>query len=145
MEIASKAFKDGREIPNKYTCKGKDINPPLTIKNLPKKAKSLALIVDDPDAPGVTFVHWLVWNLSPKNPKLPEGFIPAGAVEGKNGSGSVGYMGPCPPSGTHRYFFRAYALDKVLDLNSGASRDELENAFKGHVLEEAELMGKVSA
>lgn len=141
MQLTSSAFNNGDPIPPQYTCDGIDINPPLEIKGVPKEAKSLVLIVDDPDAPSGTWVHWLVWNISPNNDSINEHFVPAGAVEGVTSFGKPGWGGPCPPGGMHRYYFHLFALDSVLTLPVGANRLELESAMDGHVIDEAELMG----
>jgi Raf kinase inhibitor-like YbhB/YbcL family protein len=141
MVISSQAFKHNSFIPSKYTCHGDNINPPLEIKDVPKKAKSLVLIVDDPDAPSGTFTHWTVWNVSPTITQINEGSVPAGAVEGQTDFGESDYGGPCPPSGTHRYFFKLYALDIALNLTSEAEKRDLEKAIKGHILDEATLVG----
>ena len=142
LKITSTAFKEKGLIPSKYTCDGADKNPPLFFDNVPDNAKSLALIVDDPDAPRGMWVHWLVWNIEPKIKELSEGSgPPKGAVQGMNDFRKLDYGGPCPPSGTHRYFFKLYALDAVLELKQGASKADLERSMKGHVLEQAELIG----
>lgn len=152
MELSSGAFRDGDEIPSVHTCEGKDTSPPLSIKNVPQGTKSLALIVDDPDAPGGTFVHWVIWNIPPDTGSIPEGVQPAktlsslgGAKQGMNDFGKLGYRGPCPPHGPpHRYFFKLYALDTTVDLEPGASKAELERAMQGHVLAQATLTGRYS-
>jgi hypothetical protein len=118
-----------------------DVNPPLMVENIPPKAKSLALIVDDPDAPRGTWVHWVVWNADPGTREIKEQSIPTGAIQGMNDFGNRGYGGPCPPSGTHRYFFKLYALDTALTLGPNATKAALEAAMKGHILAEAELIG----
>lgn len=141
MEIKSSAFEHNGEIPSKYTCDGENINPPLSIADVPEGAKSLVLVVEDPDAPSGTFTHWTVWNISPQAMEISENSVPEEAVEGKTDFGKVGYGGPCPPSGTHRYFFKAYALDTTLDLARGAAKSELTQAVEGHVLGSAELIG----
>lgn len=149
MTISSSAFtnrpaKEGEEliIPRKYTCDGRDINPPLQISGTPVGAKSLALIVDDPDAPRGTWVHWTVWNTSPEITSIAENSVPTGAVEGTTDFGRTGYGGPCPPSGTHRYFFKIYALDTFLNnLQSSATKADLEQAMQNHILDRAELVG----
>lgn len=140
MEIKSSAFNHGKPIPKKHTCEGEDISPMLTFHNVPKGTQSLALIVDDPDAPRGTFDHWIGWNLNPDHLTLSEGeSLP---VQGKNGFGEIGYRGPCPPPGSpHRYFFKLYALDTKISLPSGSSKRQLEEAIKGHVIEKAELFG----
>ena len=136
MELTSPAFAAGEPIPAAHTCDGADTPPPLGWSGVPAGAQALALIVDDPDAPRGTWLHWTVWNL----PVAP-GALPGAGVEGVNDFGNVGWGGPCPPSGTHRYVFRLFALDAPLALAEGASRAELEGAMKGHVLARAELMG----
>jgi Raf kinase inhibitor-like YbhB/YbcL family protein len=134
----STAFREGEPIPAKYTCEGRDINPPLDIGDIPEKAKSLALIVDDPDAPRKTWVHWLVWNI-PITHHLKEDTVPG--EQGWNSFKRFSYGGPCPPSGTHRYFFKVYALDTLLKLTSQTSQKELEQAMNEHILAFGELMG----
>ena len=141
MKITSSAFTEGGNIPGKFTCDGSNTSPPLKIEGVPAEAKALALIVDDPDAPGGLFTHWLVWNIDPKTEIIAEGSSPAG-IEGRSGFGKTGYGGPCPPSGTHRYFFKVFALDQQLDLKAGASRKEVDAAMKGHVIGQAQLMGR---
>jgi len=138
MKITSSAFGHEGIIPTTYTCDGEDINPQLRIANVPEGTKSLALIVDDPDAPGGTFDHWVVWNIMPTD-EIASDTVPG--AQGKNGFGDLGYGGPCPPSGTHRYYFRLFALDTTLDVEEGAPRFEVEQAMKGHVIARAELMG----
>ena len=142
MTIESTAFKNEEEIPSKYTCDGEAINPPLTIKNVPENAKSLTLIVDDPDAPSGTWDHWILWNIPKEVMQIAEGSTPMGAVVGKNSSGENSYGPPCPPSGAHRYYFRLYALDTPLNLSSNSNSDDLRGAMEGHILAEAELMGR---
>ncbi|HEX4638437.1 MAG TPA: YbhB/YbcL family Raf kinase inhibitor-like protein [Chthoniobacterales bacterium] len=144
MKINSPAFQEGGTIPEKFSKKGNNVNPELRIAGVPAEAKSLALIVDDPDAPGGLFTHWLVWNIDPKTSEIGEGRVPKAAVQGKNDFGDVGYGGPQPPSGTHRYFFKIFALDKSVDLKSGAKRNEVDAAIKGHVIAQGELIGKYS-
>ena len=141
VKITSPAFKQRERIPPKYTCDGMDVNPPLTIENVPLKAKSLALIVDDPDAPRGTWVHWVLWNVDPGTREVKEQSIPTGATQGVNDFGNRDYGGPCPPSGTHRYFFKLYALDTALTLGPDATKAALEVAMKGHILAEAEIIG----
>jgi Raf kinase inhibitor-like YbhB/YbcL family protein len=116
----------------------------LHIAQVPAEAKSFALIVDYPDAPGGLFMHWLVWNIDPKTTDVAENSAPPNAVQGKNGFGKSGYGGPCPPSGTHRYYFRIYALDQTLNLPTGASRGQLDGRMKGHIVGQGELMGRYS-
>lgn len=141
MTIISAAFQNNGDIPAKYTCDGGNVNPALEITDVPQGAESLVLIVDDPDAPGGAWVHWTVWNIDPKTARVPEHGAPAGAVEGVTSFGRPGYGGPCPPSGTHRYFFKLYALDAILDLPASADVTALEKAMEGHVLEKAQLIG----
>ncbi|HBE45375.1 MAG TPA: YbhB/YbcL family Raf kinase inhibitor-like protein [Deltaproteobacteria bacterium] len=141
LEVSSTAFKENTSIPKKYTCDGKDINPPLTIENVPQGTKSLALIVDDPDAPMGIWVHWVLWNIDPKTREIKENSVPQGAIQGINDFGKSSYGGPCPPSGTHRYFFKAYALDTVLNLPQNSRKADLEKGMKGHILGQGQLMG----
>ena len=141
--IASSAFEEGGDIPVKYTCDGDDVSPPLAWSGIPEGAQSLALIVDDPDAPGGTWVHWVLFNIPAEQEGLPEGVQPGDVgVYGVTDFQERAYGGPCPPSGTrHRYFFRLYALDTTLDLEAGASRQAVDQAMEGHILAEAQLMG----
>jgi hypothetical protein len=141
MTIESPAFKDNGPIPKQYTCDGKDINPPLVFRNIPPGTRSLALIVDDPDAPAGTWVHWVLWNIDPGAKEIKENSVPAGALQGRNDFRRTSYGGPCPPSGTHRYFFKAYALDTVLNIDRNSTKQDLEKAMKGHVLAEARTVG----
>jgi Raf kinase inhibitor-like YbhB/YbcL family protein len=143
MKITSSAFQQGANIPSKFTCDGANTNPPLQISDVPPEAKSLVLIVDDPDAPSGLFTHWAVWNTSPQTNTIAEGSTPKG-VQGTNDFGRSGYGGPCPPSGTHRYYVRIFALDRELDLPFGAKRSQLDAAMKGHVIAQGELMGTYS-
>lgn len=140
MEITSSAFTNGGRIPVEYTCDGKNSNPPLTIAGVPGEAKSLVLIMDDVDAPGGVFDHWLIWNITPGAARIESG--QAVGMAGKNSFGKVGYGGPCPGQGEHRYYFRVFALDRELALVEGASRKELEEAMAGCVLAGSELLGK---
>lgn len=144
MQIISPEFEDGENIPSTYTCQGQDISPPLEVSDVPEDAKSLVLIVDDPDAPGQTWVHWLVWNIPADIEVIEEDVVPEGALLGSNDFDRLEYGGPCPPTGTHRYFFKLYALDAMLDLEEGATKEELEDAMEEHVIEEAELIGTFS-
>jgi Raf kinase inhibitor-like YbhB/YbcL family protein len=141
IKITSSAFQEGGNIPSKFTCDGSDTSPPLQITGIPSEAKSLALIADDPDAPGGLFTHWLVWNIPPQTNSIAEGSAPKG-VHGTNDFGKSGYRGPCPPPGTHRYSFKIFALDRELDLPSGAKRSQVDAAMKGHVIAQGELMGR---
>ncbi len=138
MKLASPVFAHQAMIPRKYTCQGEDINPPLTISNIPEDTISLALINEDPDAPMGTWNHWLIWNIKPTG-EIRENSAPG--TQGKNSWGRNDYGGPCPPSGTHRYFFKLYALDTELDLPAGATKEELEKSMVGHILEQAESIG----
>lgn len=138
MKLTSPVFEHGRAIPAKFTCDGENVSPPLEIEDAPEKAKTLALIVDDPDAPAGTWLHWLLYDVALRS-SIGEGEVPG--KQGMNDFGRKDYGGPCPPSGQHRYFFRLYALDTELNLPEGASRDEVEKAMADHVLAKAELMG----
>ena len=143
MKITSSAFNEGGNIPSKFTCDGSDTSPPLQLTSVPPGAKSLVLIADDPDAPGGLFTHWLLWNIPPQTNSISEGTAPKG-VHGTNDFGKSGYKGPCPPPGTHRYSFKVFALDRELDLRSGAKRRQVDAAMKGHVIAQAELVGRYS-
>jgi len=144
MQIKSSAFTDGEKIPSKYTCDGADINPKLSFLNVPKDTKSLALIFDDPDAPAGTWLHWSMWNISPDTEAILEDSIATGSTEGTTSFGDIGYGGPCPGNGEHRYFFQLFALDTTLDISSGRNRADLETAMAGHVIEQTKLMGTYS-
>lgn len=137
MQLTSSAFTD--EIPSVYSCDGQNVNPPLTISGTPVESKSLALIVDDPDAPRGDWVHWVVWNIDPGTTDITENSVPG--TEGTTDFGTAAWGGPCPPPGTHRYFFKLYALDTTLDLPSTSTKADLESAMQGHVLEQTELVG----
>ncbi len=141
MELTSPAFADEQLIPELYTCDGDNISPPLVINNLPENTQSLALIVDDPDAPTGDWVHWLVWNMSPQRAELQEGQAPEEAIEGTTDFNKTGYGGPCPPSGLHGYQFKLYALDTTLELDATSTKKDLENAMQGHILEQTQLTG----
>jgi hypothetical protein len=143
MKLTSPAFENKGKIPSEYSCGGDDVNPELDISDVPADAKTLALVMDDPDAPAGTWVHWVIWNM-PVVSKIGKNSLPDRAVQGKNSWGRNDYGGPCPPSGTHRYFFKLYALDTELDLDENADKKDLENAMKGHILAQAQLMGKYS-
>ena len=142
MKITSSAFHDGGTIPEKYTCTGAGVNPPLHFNDVPAQAKSLALILEDPDAPGGTFLHWVIWNIDPKTSDIAESSVPRNAMQGKNGFGKVAYGGPCPPSGMHRYYFKAYALD--VPLRGPSTRTDVQISIQTHVIAEGQLMGKYS-
>ena len=144
ITVTSSAFQEGGNIPAQFTCKGSNANPPLRIASVPANAKGLAIAVTDPDAPGGRFTHWLVWNIDPKTSAIAEKSVPAGAVQGTNDFGKPGYGGPCPPSGTHRYYFRVFALDSDIQLKSGAKMAEFEKAIAGHVIGRGQLMGRFS-
>ena len=144
MKITSSAFQQGGTIPEKFSKNGQNVNPELRIEGVPAEAKSLALIVDDPDAPVGLFTHWLVWNIDPKTAEIAENSVPKGAIQGTNDFPGNGYDGPQPPSGTHRYYFKIFALDRMLDLKSGAKRREEDAAMRGHVIAQGELMGRYS-
>lgn len=151
MEIISSAFEAGARIPTQYTCEGEGVSPPLSWRGVPEQAACLALIVDDPDAPGGTFTHWVIYNLPKRPESLSQGIslserFSEGLREGLNSAGRQGYMGPCPPRGhgDHRYFFRIYALDEKLDLDGRVTREQLLDAMQGHILEQAEWMGLYS-
>ncbi len=145
--ITTSAFSSGAEIPRQYTCKGADTSPTLQWSGAPAKTAGFAIIMDDPDAPGGTWMHWVLWNLPASTHSLPDGVskreqLDDGSRQGRNSFGRVGYNGPCPPPGqTHRYFFRVYALDSKIELAPGAHRSELDEAMKGHVLAQSEYMG----
>ena len=147
ITITSSAFTEGAMIPKKHTCDAEDISPDLKWSGVPKEAKSLALICDDPDAPVGTWVHWVLFNIPADVNALPAGIPPDAALKngsrnGKNDFRKLGYGGPCPPGGTHRYFFKIYALDTVLSLDSGSTKAQVVAAMKGHILAEGQLMGK---
>ena len=141
LMISSTSFGNKGNIPERHTCDGKDLNPPLSIGQVPAGAKSLALIVDDPDAPMGTWVHWVLWNIDPNISAIKEDSVPKGAIQGLNDFRKHSYGGPCPPSGTHRYFFKIYALDAMLSLSPNSGKAELEKAMKGHILSRAEIIG----
>jgi hypothetical protein len=155
MILTSPVFENGATIPKKYTCDGGGINPELQVQNVPDEAKSLALIMHDPDAPSRIlpdktsegapmpggFTHWVVWNIDPKTTVIKTESVPPGSIEGTNSAGTVNYVGPCPPKGTHRYIFYLYALDAVLDLPTGVPAESVKKEIEKHLLAEAELMG----
>jgi Raf kinase inhibitor-like YbhB/YbcL family protein len=144
MKLTSPEFIHGKPIPDKYSCNGEDTNPPLAIEGVPAEAKSLALIMDDPDAPAGIWMHWVIWNIDPATTEIKQGSVPKGAQEGQNSWKKKGYGGPCPPSGTHRYFFRLYALKEQLNLPASATRKDLDHAMQGKIIAESELMGVYS-
>jgi len=141
LKISSSAFLQNGPIPPKYTCDGADVNPPLSFDNVPSVAKTLALIVDDPDAPAGTWVHWVVWNIDAGTKAIREDSLPDNAVQGMTDFRKPGYGGPCPPRGTHRYFFKVYALDVSLALGPNATKSQLERAMQSHIVAQAELVG----
>jgi len=139
LTISSTAFPHEGNIPSKYTCEGEGINPSLRIDGIPENTVTLALIMEDPDAPRGTFDHWLMWNISPDN-QIMENSVPG--ISGTNGAGKTGYHGPCPPSGTHRYYFHLFALDAALDLEAGSDKKTLQVAMKPHILAKGSIMGR---
>lgn len=149
IKITSPAFEEGGMIPEVYTCDGIDISPPLKWSSMPQGTKTFALICDDPDAPIGTWVHWVIYNIPGDICELPENIPPEqeiknGGIQGMNDFRKIGYGGPCPPGGTHRYFFRIYALDTEVDLKPGATESQLLKAMEGHILAEGQLMGRYS-
>lgn len=144
MKLSSNAFVNRDSIPSKFTCDGKNISPPLEIKDVPENTQSLALIANDPDAPVGNWIHWVVWNILPSTYIIDAGILPDGAVEGMTNFGRRGYGGPCPPSGEHRYFFTLYALDIVLNVPQTATAMDLKRAMEGHILEQSQLIGTYS-
>jgi len=149
LKIESPAFKEGELIPSKYTCDGENLSPPLYWKNAPKETKSFALINDDPDAPNGDWVHWVIYNIPALTHELKEGasskkLLPKESIEGITSSRKTGYGGPCPPSGIHRYFFKLYALNTVLNLLAGANKNQMLDAMKGHIISQTTLIGKYS-
>jgi hypothetical protein len=141
LKISSPVFENNGNIPVKYTCDGMDVSPPLLIENIPTDSKSLALIVDDPDAPMGTWVHWVLWNINPKTGEIRENTVPEGAKQGINDFTKHDYVGPCPPSGTHRYFFKLYALDNLLELGPNSKKADMEKAMKGHIITQTQIVG----
>ncbi|MBI2610105.1 YbhB/YbcL family Raf kinase inhibitor-like protein [Candidatus Giovannonibacteria bacterium] len=141
MQISSSAFGANALMQSKYTCDGDNISPPLSFSNVSANAQSLALIVDDPDARAGVWIHWVVFNIRPDTAEIPENSVPHGAVEGVTSFRTNGYGGPCPPSGTHRYFFKLYALDCKLDLDEKVSKEDVEKAMEGHIIAHAEMVG----
>jgi len=147
LTVTSAAFESGQAIPVKYTCQGDDVSPPLKWEGAPADTKSFALICDDPDAPGGTWVHWVIFNQPPGAPSLLENtaksqVLPNGAAQGRNSFQNIGYGGPCPPGGkAHHYFFKVYALDAVFALKGGADKEKLLAVMSGHILAQGQLMG----
>lgn len=144
MKLTSPVFEQEGFIPEKYTCDGEDINPPLEIESAPDRAQSLVLIVEDPDAPNGPFVHWTMWNINPNTKKIEEDSTPEGVTEGITDFDDTGYGGPCPPSGVHRYFFKLYAVDDAFNFDEETKKERLEATLKERVVDSAELMGKYS-
>lgn len=147
IKIRSSAFEEGGMIPKKYSCDGQDVSPQLSWSAPPKGTESIAIVCDDPDAPGGVWVHWVIFNISPDVTELdenlpPDKSFPDGSIHGKNDFGKLGYGGPCPPGGTHRYYFKLYALDTMLNLHPGITKKELVQAMQGHILAESHLLGK---
>jgi Raf kinase inhibitor-like YbhB/YbcL family protein len=147
IKVSSPAFQDGGMIPSQYTCDGDDVSPPLRWEPVPEKTRSIALIVDDPDAPSGTFVHWVLYDLAAAVNELPENIpgdrtLTNGARQGANDFRKIGYGGPCPPGGTHRYFFKVYALDTQINLPAGETKARLLKAMQGHILAEGQLLGR---
>ena len=140
LKLTSPVFENNSPLPPRYTCDGENINPPLTIKNVPRKAKSLALLLDDQDAPRGSYVHWIVWNIDPETKDIKEDSVPADAVEGTNDFKKRNYGGPCPPTRAHRYVFKLYALDIRLNLEASSTKAALEKAMKGHILAQTQLL-----
>ena len=141
FKISTSAFENNGHISPKYTCDGENVNPPLQFENVPVKAKSLALVFDDIDAPRGTYVHWILWNIHPNTKEIKENFVPEGAVQGMNGFKKQNYGGPCPPRRAHRYVFKIYALDIFLNLDPRSAKTDLEKAIEGHVIALTQLMG----
>ena len=148
LALESSRLNPGDDVPRRFTCDGEDVSPPLEWGTPPEGTQSFCLVAEDPDAPGGTFIHWLLYDLPANTRALPEnlpkrGQLPNGARQGRNGFGRTGYGGPCPPPGpAHRYFCRLYALDKKTNLSAGANRAEMDRAMKGHILAQADLMGR---
>jgi len=145
MQLTSPSFEYGQPIPARYTCKGDNISPPLSIANIPVEAQGLVLIVHDPDAPRGDWLHWTVWNIDPEVDEISENTVPQGGIEGVTDFDKPGWGGPCPPSGIHRYMFDLYALSTPLDVPAGASLGELQEAMQGKIIEQTQLIGTFSA
>jgi Raf kinase inhibitor-like YbhB/YbcL family protein len=141
FKISSPAFENNAFIPEKFTCAGKDVNPPLMIENIPQGTKSIALIVDDIDAPGGIWVHWVVWNILPGTKEIKENSVPEGAKQGLNDFKKRQYNGPCPPPGIHSYYFKIYSLDTILNLEPDTTKADLEKAMKGHIIGQSYIIG----
>ena len=141
FRVSSPAFEPNGTIPKKYGCEGENVNPPLRIENVPPGVKSIALIFDDQDAPRGTYVHWILWNIDPRTKEITEKSIPEGAIQGVNDFRKQNYGGPCPPTRPHRYAFKIYILDTLLDLHPNSAKPDLEKAMEGHILGQAQLKG----
>ena len=141
LKISSPAFENGAKIPKKYTCDGENVNPPLKIENVPSNTKSFALVFDDIDAPRGSYVHWILWNMDPNVMEIKENSAPEGAVQGMNDFKKRNYGGPCPPKRAHKYVFKIYALDSLLNLNPNSTKKDLEKAMEGHIISQFQLMG----
>lgn len=145
FRLTSSVMIENGSIPTKYTCKGENISPPLQWENPPKGTQGFVLIVEDPDAPHKTLDHWIMYNIPASTFEIKEGMVPPDTLQGVNHHGKSAYTGPCPPSGTHRYFFKLYAIDQMLDVPSGASKQEVEQAMQSHILGKTQLMGTYSS
>lgn len=141
MKLTSSAFANEEKIPVAFTCDGKKVNPPFSISGAPTGTKSFAMIVDDPDAPSGTFTHWVIWNIDPTTVEIPSARIPTRSQEGTTSAGRIGYVPPCPSTGSHRYFFTLFALDTTIGLDGKAKKADLEAAMKGHIMEQVNLIG----
>lgn len=141
MQISSPVFNNNNPIPVKYTCDGENVSPPLEFSSIPERAQSLVLVIEDPDAPAKTWIHWLLYNIPAHTTRIEEGIVPEQALEGLNDFQQEAYGGPCPPSGVHHYHFKLYALDTKLDLESGAPLSNVTNEMEGHVLSQSEIVG----
>jgi len=147
IEVRSSAFGEGERIPSEFTCDGANVSPPIVWSGIPPHTQSIAIIVDDPDVPSGDWAHWVIYDLPPSLMGIQAGApasekLPAGGIQGRTNFGRIGYGGPCPPKGAHRYFFKVYTLDAMLHLKSGATKKELLEAMRGHVLGEGALMGR---
>jgi Raf kinase inhibitor-like YbhB/YbcL family protein len=138
LQVTSISFSNNGNIPSKFTCEGENISPAISVKGIPQETKSLAILVEDPDAPNGTVIHWAAWNIDPAGNIAEKSIL---GTQGKNSRGANGYMGPCPPTGTHHYHFKVFALDRMLGVTEGSSKEQLEAAMKGHIVGEGELVG----
>lgn len=141
LTITSPQFSERGNIPSKYTCDGENISPPLAIDNIPIDTRSLALLVEDPDSVGKTWIHWILFNINPATTFIPERSVPSRTTQSVTDFGKIGYGGPCPSNGTHRYYFKLYALDTILEQTEDVTREEIGKAMEGHILDKAELVG----